>query len=109
MKCVCNRKCVAIVASGKHVRFNPGQVHDFDECPLHFDPIEGEGAVEVDFSTASEEMLSETDFDLEELKKFIRDTYDIKAGKRGKEKTIELLADCRYRAQSSDPDVGGML
>jgi len=52
----------------------------------------------LDFATAGEEELLEAEFDLDELKDYIRDVYGKNPRNRGKEKTIAMLLDCRYRA-----------
>ena len=51
----------------------------------------------INFETAQEQELLESEFDLDVLKAYIEAKYDKKAGNRGKEKTIDLLLDCRYR------------
>ena len=101
--CVCVRDCQAEVRrvddKPKYRFFSKGQVGYFEECPEHFRKLD---AGSIDFLTASEEELQEADFNLEKLKKFILDTFDRKAGTRGKEKTIEMLLDCRYRSTEAN-------
>jgi hypothetical protein len=95
MKCIC-RKERQVRIKGKAIWFSEGQIADFEECPKYFDPIE-DTTYKIDFSTAKEAELLEGNFDLKELKAFIKDTYGKKSGNRGLEKTVELLLDCRYR------------
>ena len=108
MKCVAIRRCQTRNKYGTIRTYAANDVDDFEVCPAHFRPIEGAEAVPIDFDTAQEQELLESDFDLDELKKFIEDKYDKKAGNRGKEKTIDMLIDCRFRA-ISDADVSGVL
>ncbi len=102
MKCVCRRKCQQRSKFGKILTFRVGDVYDFEECPTHFEPIEGDNAVALNFDTAQEQELLESEFDLDELKRYIEEKYDRKPGNRGKEKTIEMLLDCRYRSIDHD-------
>lgn len=98
IKCVCMVKCQPRNKHGIPQRYDPGDVDEFPECPTHFEPIEGEDKVDLDFATASEDMLNEMEFDLADLKAFIVKTYDQKPGNKGKDKTIAMLLDCRNRA-----------
>lgn len=98
MKCVAIRRCQTRNARGTIRTYAKGDVDNFDKCPAHFRPIEGEEAMPLDFETAQEQELLESDFDLDTLKAYIEAKYDKKAGNRGKEKTIEMLLDCRFRA-----------
>lgn len=104
MKCVAKYKCQTRLDDGRRRTFEKGDVWDFKVCPIHFNPIEGKEAMPIDFDKAQEQELLETDFDLDELKTFIETKYDRKAGNRGKEKTIEMLLDCRYREINTDLD-----
>lgn len=97
MKCKATCKCQTRVESGRRRTFEKGDVYDFEVCPTHFVPIEGEDALPINFDDAQEQELLESEFDLDELKAYIEKKYDKKAGNRGKEKTIDLLLDCRYR------------
>jgi len=98
MKCVCRRTCqIKVKRDGKVkiITVDAGTVMDFKKCPVHFDELD---VGPIDFSTAREEELLEADFDLKDLKKYILDTYKIKAGTKDKDATIALLLDSRYRA-----------
>jgi len=107
MKCVAIRKCQVRI-DGKIRTVNRGVVVDIDEPGVHFRPIEGAKSMPINFDNAQEQELLEADYNLDDLKEFILQKYDKKAGNRGKEKTVELLLDCRYRALS-DADVEGIL
>lgn len=107
MKCVCRAKCQVRV-DGKIMTFKKGAVYDFVVCPAHFAPIEGPEAMPIDFDTAQEQELLESDFDLDELKAYIKEKYGKNPHNRGKEKTIDMLLDCRYR-EIGDADLSGVL
>jgi len=109
MKCVCRARCQARRdTDGKILYFVKGDVHDFVICPPNFEPIEGEDAVKLNFDTAQEQELLESEFDLDALRDYIESTYDKKPGNRGKEKLIEFLLDCRFRALS-EADLKGVM
>jgi hypothetical protein len=82
---------------GKIRFFDRGRVWDFEQCPTHFSPLEGENAKVIDFATAKEAELLAATYDLADLKEYIKATYGASPGNRGKEKTVEMLLDCRYR------------
>ena len=94
MKCICLRKCQAVLGDAI-VLFSAGQVVEFEECPRNFESLADK---EIDFKTAEREELLDGDYDLSELKAYIEETFGKKAGNKGKEKTVALLLDCRYRA-----------
>ena len=97
MKCVARKRCQA--RAGEYIRtFKRGEVFDFDECPPHFEPIEGVKAVAINFENASEDELREAEYDLDTLKEYIRLKYDKNPANRGKKKTVSMLLDCRYRS-----------
>ena len=104
MKCVCVRDCYIRNAEGRPQQFSAGQVEEFTITPNHFRPLEGEEAEPVNFDTAQEQELLEAEYELDDLKDFIEKKYDKKAGNRGREKTIDLLLDCRYRTLDIDPN-----
>ena len=109
MKCVCRKRCqVRRDVDGKIVFFAKGDVENFVVCPTHFEPIEGEDAVALNFDNAQEQELLESEFDLDSLKDYIREKYDRNPSNRGKEKTIEFLLDCRFRSLS-EADLKGVL
>ena len=101
MKCVCRRECYIANSEGRHQQFSVGQVVEFVTCPDHFVELGGQG---IDFATAGEEELLEAEYELDELKAFIEKKYDRKSGNRGKERTVALLLDCRYRELDFDPN-----
>ena len=103
MKCVCIKECQTRNSSGKVQFFMRGDVYDFKKCPTHFRPLEGPKAEGVDFATAGEQELLEAEYDLDELKDYIKEKYDRKPGNRGKERTVAMLLDCRFR------DIDGVL
>ena len=95
MKCVCVCKHQRREEEGKRPGWIfPGDTRDFDECPTHFVPLEN---FDIDFMAASERELLSEGTDLTDMKKFILDKFGEKAGNRGKEKTVEMLLDLRYR------------
>jgi hypothetical protein len=104
MKCLCVKRCQARDNDGYIRTFAKGDVWDFKETPPNFVPIEGEDAVPINFDTAQEQELLESDFNLDDLKEYILKKYGKKAGNRGKDKTIEYLLDCRFR-ELSDADL----
>lgn len=97
MKCLCIKKCQARDNDGYIRTFAKGDVFEFEEIPPNFAPIEGEDAMPINFDTAQEQELLESEFDLDKLKDYILIKYGKKAGNRGKDKTIEYLLDCRFR------------
>lgn len=94
MKCICLRKCF-VSFNGRNTRFNQGDVAEFDKCPTHFDELGGGAA--VDFKTSGKQELMASEFELKDMKEFILSKYDKKTGNTGKEKTIDILLDCRDR------------
>lgn len=102
MKCVCRKKCQARIKTGKIKYFYLGDIEEFDEVPPNFEPVQGEAkdATPIDFDTAGEQELMEAEYDLDSLKDYITNNYDMKAGNRGKTKTVALLLDCRFRQVS---------
>jgi len=99
MKCVCVRGCYVANAEGRHQQFEVGQIAEFVVCPSHFVEL---GGKKIDFNTAGEAELLEAEYELDNLKEFIEKRYDKKSGNRGKERTVALLLDCRYRAIDTD-------
>lgn len=102
MLCVCRVPCQKR-DSGGHIRtFRAGDIFEFDKCPEHFEPIEpiveGMEGVAVDFGTAQEAELLNATYDLEDLRKYIKDTYNKITILKDKEKLVAMLLDCRYRA-----------
>ena len=104
MKCVCVKQCQARNDRGVIIFYDVGQVAEFKKCPTHFRPIEGKKAKPVNFMTASEEELREAKFSDSDLKKFIEETYGRRTGNRGRDKMIDMLLDCRFRALDIDPN-----
>jgi len=99
MKCVAKKRCQTRKDDGKIRTYAKGDIDEFKKCPKNFTPIAGESEeAKIDFATAGEEELLAADYDLEELKAFIEETYKKKAGKRGKDKLVEFLLDCRFRS-----------
>ena len=99
MKCICERKCQVRNNFGQAILYSVGEVAEFDECPAYFRPLEGEDVAPLDFATAGrEELMEREDYALSDLKAYIESAYGVKAGNRGKEKTVDLLLDCRVRA-----------
>jgi hypothetical protein len=93
MKYVCERTC-QIRKNGKIITVDKDAVIELDDAHPLFRVV-GEG---LDFATAGEEELMAADFDLEELKEYIKEVYGKNPRNRRKEKTVEMLLDCRYRA-----------
>lgn len=99
MKCVANKRCQTRGDDGRIRTYAKGDVDEFKKSPKNFTPVAGETKEsKIDFATAGEEELLAAEFDGEELKTFILETFGKKAGKRGKDKLVEFLLDCRYRS-----------
>ena len=101
MKCICEKDCLIANPQGKMQHFTKGMVVEYGVCPNHFRPLE---KGKINFATAGEEELLEAEYELDDLKEFIFKKYSRKAGNRGKERTIAMLLDCRYRALDFDPN-----
>ena len=103
MLCVCRRACQRRDNAGYIRTFKAGDVFDFEKCPTLFEPIEpvveGMETVAVDFGTAKEPELLNAEYDLEDLRKYLKETYDKTTKITDKEKLVAMLIDCRYRAQ----------
>lgn len=96
MKCVAERAC-QILMPDKSIRFfDRDQVWDFEECPVHFRPLEGPEAT-IDFAKAQRDELMAAEFPLQDLRDYIKTRFGVSSGNRGREKTVELLLDLRYR------------
>jgi len=103
MKCICIRKHQR--KDDTKVRpywVTVGDTMEFDECPAHFKPVSEH---QMDFAMASENELLSDAADLEAMKAFIKNTFDVSAGNRGKEKTVEMLLDLRYRQAQNLSDL----
>jgi len=98
MKCVCERDCQVRI-NGKIITFARGDVVDLEEEHRYFRNIEGG---DIDFSIAGEEELLEAEYDLNDLKAYIRETYGKNPRNRGKENTVKMLLDCRFREVDAD-------
>jgi len=106
MKQVAITPCQIIQKSGKIITLAEGEtIYYKDEHP-HLRPIQTEEAPKdtppIDFDTAGEEELLESDFDLKDLKEYIIKTYKKKPRNRNRLNTIKLLLDCRYRSIDID-------
>lgn len=103
MLCVCRKACQRRDNAGYIRTFKAGDVFDFEKCPTLFEPIEpvveGMATVAVDFGTAKEPELLNAEYDLEDLRKYLKETYDKTTKITDKEKLVAMLIDCRYRAQ----------
>lgn len=102
MQCVCERKGQTRGADGKIRFYSLGQVDDFEECPRNFRPLEGEDSVGIDFATAGEGELLAGNFELGDLKSFMREKYGLSAGNRGLEKTVAMVLEYRQRNVSPE-------
>lgn len=96
MKCVAERACQIRMPDNSIRFFERGRVWEFDECPTHFRALEGPDA-KVNFETAKREELLAAEYDVQELRDYIKARFNVSAGNRGKEKSVELLLDLRYR------------
>lgn len=98
MKCICERKC-QIEVNGYVTLMHEGDIIDADKCPKLFRPMAGETkeAGPIDFETAKEEELLEAEYELKDLKTFIKEKFDRRAGKKSRSATVKMLLDCRYR------------
>ena len=103
MLCVCRVPCQKRDNGGYIRTFKVGDIFEFAKCPEHFEPIEpvveGMATVAVDFGTAKEPELLNAEYDLEDLRKYLKETYDKTTKITDKEKLVAMLIDCRYRAQ----------
>lgn len=106
MKCVCRNTCQVRLEGGQIKFFKRGEVWEFDQCPAHFEPIEVLEAGDVkivplvDFAIAQEEELLNAEYDLEELRTYLKDTYGKVTSMTDKEKLVAMLLDARFRAIS---------
>lgn len=102
MKQVAKRPCQVRLERGKLVTLNRYDVIDYSGEHTHLRPIATPDAPEdvapIDFDTAQEDELFEAKFDLEDLKDYIRATYDVPVRVKAKKKLIEKLLDCRFRS-----------
>ena len=103
MLCVCRKACQRRDNAGYIRTFKAGDVFDFEKCPTLFEPIEpvveGMATVAVDFGTAKEPELLNAEYDLEDLREYLKETYDKTTKITDKETLVAMLIDCRYRAQ----------
>ena len=103
MLCVCRQACQKRDSAGYIRTFKVGDVFDFEKCPALFEPIEpiveGTETVAVDFATAKEPELLNAEYDLEDLRVYLKDTYNKVTKITDKEKLVAMLLDCRYRAE----------
>lgn len=82
---------------GKVITVYKNQVVDYDEEHPFLRPIEGSKAKAIKFETAGEDELFEAEYDLADLKEFIKTTFEVPVRVKTKKKLIEKLLDCRYR------------
>jgi hypothetical protein len=99
MLCICKRDCMTpIVFEGKPKSrlFKKDSIENFEECPPHWEPVEGS---ELDFGSASEaELLSREDWDEDDLIAFVEKEYEVKLRKGMRRETyVDKLTDARYR------------
>lgn len=111
MKCVALKACQKRMETGRFagrvVFFKPGEMGDFPECPEGFRPIGTTVDAEhrdpvgdtttykdgVDFANATEEELMEAEFEIGELKAYMKEKHPAIAfaGNIGKEKLVAKL------------------
>jgi len=100
MKYVCDKTC-QVRANGRIITLRKGETLTTE------DKIENPNlrtiTAKVDFGKASENELFEADFDLNSLKQYIKDAFDIPVRVRSKKSLIELLMDCRFRFLDEPP------
>ena len=97
---VCEKPCQVRI-KGKIVTFRRGEVTDLESEHPHFRNLENG---EIDFETAEEEELLEADYELNDLKTFIKERFGVSPRNRNRENTIAMLLDCRFR-DLSDSDL----
>ena len=101
MKQVATRPCQIRLETEKIVTLKLGDVIDYAEEHPHLRPIStatvAVDAAYTDFETAGEDELFEAEYDLEELKHYIKSRYDVPVRVKSKKKLIEKLLDCRFR------------
>ncbi len=90
---VCEKACQVRI-NGRIVTFAKGDLADLEKDHRHFRNLEEGG---VDFETAKEPELLEAEYDLDDLKAFIKERYGKNPRNRNKENTVKMLLDCRYR------------
>lgn len=126
MRCVAIKACQKRMESGRFkgriVFFKPGEIGEFEECPEGFRPIGTTVVMEhrdpvgdtieyidgIDFASATEEELFETEFNIEELKEYmslhhpaIKIPYNI-----GREKLIQKFVYARTNDTEATDSVG---
>ena len=126
MKCVAIKACQKRVESGRFagriVFFKPGEIGEFDVCPDGFRPVGTTVDAEhrdplgdttfyvdgLDFANASEEELMEAEFEIEELKTYMREKHPAVpfAGNIGKVKLIAKLLYARDNDTEATDDSG---
>lgn len=93
-------KCVAIKATqarrddGKIKTYRAGEVDNFEECPPNFEALQNRN---LDFLTASEAELMESDFDMAEAEAVIEKEFKVKLSGRSKRDIVLGILDARYR------------
>lgn len=100
MKCVARRRCQAKVQS-RIVTFARGQVQEFDECPPHFEVIEGDKAPVIDFIKAGRPELMAAKWTFEDANSAMLQMYGKQLKKEEgtkKSEIVEQIIDIRYRA-----------
>ncbi|MDY0388618.1 MAG: hypothetical protein RBT65_16145 [Methanolobus sp.] len=100
MKYLSKVKCQARNDEGKIVTFSAGQVYDFKKPPSldNWTPLK-EVEKDVDFRTATLEILTATEWDYEELIQFAKDEYDVDLSHiKAKSTLVRAFIDARYRA-----------
>lgn len=93
---VCVKACQVRI-NGKIHTFKKGELADLKEDHKFFRNLE-EREYEIDFDKAGEEELLEAEYDLDDLKAYIKEKYGVNPRNRNKENTVKMLLDCRYRA-----------
>lgn len=99
MKQVAERPCQVRI-EGKILTLYKGDTVDYPDEHPNLRAIEGETAKSIDFALAGEDELFETEFDLDDIKEYIVNVYNVAVRVKSKKKLIEKLLDCRYRALS---------
>jgi hypothetical protein len=112
MKCIANRPCQKRV-NGKAVYFYAGDMHDFEECPSGFTPIEKSKIVKIaggavlDFGDLKDDVVRALDFDIKDLKRYMSKKHPMVTypGNIGREKLVEKY----LYARAADDERGSVM
>lgn len=90
---VCEKPC-QLRKGNQILTFQKGDLVDLKKDHPYFRNLE---RGELSFETAGEEELLAANFNLADLKEFIKERYGKNPRNRNRDNTIKMLLDCRYR------------